>query len=316
MWYKKQAELLREELETLLKLLVDTAGLYELTRKALTGAGRGIFADKPDSLPWPLLPLMVCETVSGRFEPALPAAASIQLLKTAAEVFDDVEDADSPESLSSRYGPALAVNAATTLLILSEKVLAGLKARGVEDSIIVRIMESISSYYTTACAGQHLDISHTGDLAVTEELYMKIISLKSATTAECACYTGALLGQAGPDSLDKFARFGHNLGMMSQIVNDIQGVTGGKDIIRRKITLPVIYALSQTRGETYRRLERAFSQETETAIQPGQIKDLLFQCGAVHYSVLRMELYKQRAAGILAEMEAGFDTGQLKQFLE
>ena len=101
---------------------------------------------------------MVSDAISGHYEQAVPAAAAIQLLKAAAEVFDDIEDADSSDSLASRYGLAAATNAATTLIILAEKAIARLKGRGVADDSIIRILDAINSYYTTACAGQHLDL--------------------------------------------------------------------------------------------------------------------------------------------------------------
>jgi len=214
--------------------------------------------------------MIVCEALCGDYRHALPVAAALRLLTAAAEVFDDIEDADSSSSLSARYGAPLATNAATTLLILAERAIARLKTRGVEDSIIVRVMDSVNSFYTAACAGQHLDLSLTSEMAVSEESYLRIAGMKSASTAECACYIGALLANANSELVDILGKFGHNLGMASQIANDIQGITVGNDIVKGKTTLPIIYALAQADQETCDQLKIPLSRQSETTPDPTQ----------------------------------------------
>ena len=159
MWQERQAKILRGEIESVLDPLSDVADLYALVREPLAKARRGLVADTTHSPPWPLLPLMVCEAISGHCGHALPAAAALQLLTAAGDVFDDIEDADSAESLSTKYGAAVATNVATTLLILAERAIVRLKERGIEDCITVRVMDAVNSFYTTACTGQHLDLS-------------------------------------------------------------------------------------------------------------------------------------------------------------
>ncbi len=317
MWQERQTELLRDEIEAVLVPLSDTAGLYCLVKEPLTQAGRGLASETAHDRPWPLLPLIVCEAISGYYEQALPVAAALQLLTAAAEVFDDIEDADSSESLSNRYGPAVATNVATALLILAERAITQLKGRGIADCIIVRVMDAVNSFYTTACAGQHLDLSLSSEMAVSEDVYLRVAGMKSASTIECACHIGAMLSTANQELVDTFALFGYNLGMASQIANDIQGITHGSDIVKHKITLPVIYALTQTDGEAHNQLELAFGKLSESVPDPMQIRNLLFGSGAIHYATIKMEFYKQRALDILPEAEkAGASVERLKLFLE
>lgn len=318
MWKERQAEFLRDEIEAVLRPLADMTSFYDLVKEPLTKTGRGSASEGARAYLWPLLPLMVCEAICRRYENALPVAAALQFLMAAAEVFDDIEDADYSKSLSARYGSAVATNAATTLLILAERAIVRLKARGVEDSIIVRVMDSVNSFYTTACAGQHLDLSLTSEMGVSEDLYLRVAGMKSASTAECACYIGALLANANNGLVDVFGRFGHNLGMASQIANDIQGITLGNDIVKGKITLPMIYALAQADQETRNQLKRAFSKQSEATPDPTQkIRELLFRTGAIHYAATKMEFYKQRALDNLSEArKAGVRVKRLKLFLE
>jgi geranylgeranyl diphosphate synthase, type I len=317
MQQERQRELLREELEALLALLPDAVGLYGLVREPLTKARRGLAVGSVHDRPWPLLPLIVCEAISGNYEHALPAAAGLQLFMAAGDVFDDIEDADSCEALSARYGSAVATNVATTLLILAERAIARLKVKGVADCMVVRIIDTVNSYYVTACAGQHLDLSLSSEMAVSEEAYLRVIDMKSASQVECACHVGALLANANEEVVDIFAKFGHNLGMASQITNDIQGVTHGSNVVKRKITLPIIYALTQTDREVHNQLELIFSKQGGPVPDHMPINDLLFRTGAIHYATIKMEFYKQQALDILSEAErAGDNVEWLKLFLE
>jgi geranylgeranyl pyrophosphate synthase len=316
-WQDKQAKKLRGEIEALLVPLSDAGGLCDLIKEALIQGRRGLGTGVAHDKPWPLLPLVVCEAISGHYEYALPAAATLQLLMAAGDVFDDIEDADSSKSLSARYGSAVATNVATALLILAEKAITRLKESSIEDHSIVRVMDAINSFYTIACIGQHLDLSLTSKMDVSEDIYVRVTGMKSASQVECACHIGALLAKANQELIGTFALFGHNLGMAAQITNDIQGITNGSDILKHKITLPVIYALTQAEGETRNKLESTFGQQSAIVPDPTQIKDLLFSSGAIHYATIKMEFYKQLALENLSEVERyGARVERLKSFLE
>jgi geranylgeranyl pyrophosphate synthase len=303
MWQDRQAELLRRETEVLLKPLSDTAGLHSLINELLNESRQRLVSESDYSHPWPLLPLIVCESISGHYERALPAAVALRLFVIAGDIFDDIEDADSSESLSARCGSAIATNIATTFLILAEKAITRLKSRDVKDYVIVRVMDVINSSFTTTCAGQHLDLCFNLEVNASEDTYLKIADMKTASTIQCACHVGALLATSNQELINTFAMFGRNLGMASQIANDIQGITRGNDILKRKITLPVIYALSQLDIESRHQLELMFNKQSESALNPELVRDLLFRSGAIQYAAIKMELYKQRARDILLQTE-------------
>ena len=177
-------------------------------------------------------------------------------------------------------------------------------------------MDTVNSFYTTACEGQHLDLSLTPTTAISEDIYLRISDMKSASTIECACYVGALLATSNQEMIDIFASFGHNLGMASQIANDILGITHGSDILKPKMTLPVIYALLHTDEEVRNHLENVFYKQSQCVCNHQKIRDLLFESGAIHYATVKMEFYKQRALDSLIEAEhAGASVERMKLFL-
>jgi geranylgeranyl pyrophosphate synthase len=315
-WQKESARLLKDEIEDVLSALSGTGELRDLVREPLTKTRRGLALDIEHDRPWSLLPLIVSEAICSEYERALPAAAAFQFLLAAGDVFDDIEDADSSDSIYAKYGLAVAISVASTLLILGECSLTRLKSRGIDADIIVRTIEAVNSFYTTACAGQHLDLTVETRLSESEDTYLKIIGMKSAAQLECTCHVGALLAGASQKLINAFALFGRNLGMASQIGNDIQGIISGHDIIKQKITLPVIFALNLPDNEIRDKLIPVFQKQSSPVQDSEPVRKLLFYTGAIHYATVKMDLYKQKATDILSNIqETGANVEKLKLFL-
>jgi geranylgeranyl diphosphate synthase type I len=314
MWQYQQRYPLKEEIEEIVSSLPED--LCALVKEPLTVSRRGLAVASEQEAPWVLLPLMVCESIRGSYEKALPFCASMQFFMAAGDVFDDIEDRDSPLSLCSKYGTAITNNIATTLLVLGEKAIAKLKDRDIEEETIVRILETINSYYLTACTGQHLDLLYERKLNISEDEYLNVLSLKSASQIECSCYTAALLATDDEKLHDIFKNFGYNLGMIAQITNDISGIITGKDIFKRKITLPVIFALSQTKGEKHTQIEDYYIKKRKLNHSTEQISQLLSNTGAIHYTAIKLESFRMDTSAALNKAEqAGANIERLREFL-
>jgi geranylgeranyl diphosphate synthase, type I len=315
MYYLERMRLLAEEVELLFASLPEEVRL--LLKEPLSVKRRALAIPSENDSPWVILPLIVCEAICGNFEKALPLGASIQFFMAAGDVFDDIEDNDSPDSLCARYGIAIANNVATTLLVLGEKAIAHLKDKNVNETTIVRILDVFNAYYLNACAGQHLDLSVNKEENISEDAYLKILELKSASQVECACYTGALLATDNDQLTNVLKDFGFNLGMMAQITNDISGITNGKDLLKRKISLPVIFALSQTEGENCNLLKDYYFNKSESCPNTQQILCLISDIGALHYAAVKLESYRIYAADALNRAEqAGIKIDRMRVFLK
>jgi octaprenyl-diphosphate synthase len=181
----------------------------------------------------------------------------------------------------------------------------------------LNLIEVINGYYIDACMGQHMDLTGFEKEIPSEEDYIEVAGKKSATTAQCACHAGVLLGDAQSKLVEVLTSFGYNLGIGFQIADDLEGIVHGSDIMTRKITLPVIYALTVAEGDDKNILKQVYITHEERPVTTSQIKDLLFRIGAVQYTIVRMESYRQRAIDILRNAEQeGFNSQRLKPFLE
>jgi geranylgeranyl pyrophosphate synthase len=312
----EKSESLKKEIDNTISGLSETAGWMKLVKESLTQFETETAAGSTQRYRWALLPLIVCEAISQQYERALPAAAALQLLRSAADIFDDIEDSDSQVSICAKYGNAISINLATGLVILAEKTLTGLTRKGVESNLAVNVIETVNDYYSRACAGQHLDLFLSPAEFSSEDVYLKVAYLKSASSIECACRTGTLLATSNPELVDKFTAFGQNLGMAAQIANDIQGTLIKNDIHKHKITLPVVFALDHSSEETHQILDTYFVKQREISQTVEQIRELITSSGAINYATFKMELYRQMAIEVLQGIEkTGIRTEELKVFL-
>jgi len=316
MWQERQIELIKSELDAILAPLSSTEGLLEIIKEPLVAARQGLSIESIHEKPWLLLPLVVCEAISSDYKPAVPVTIALHLIMAAGDVLDDIEDNDSSISLSSKYGFSIANNAATTLLVLAEKSISRLRVRGIADYLVAHIMDVFNTYNIYMCRGQHLDLSLSLESNISEESYLEIISMKSASQIECACHLGALLATENQELIDIFTNFGHNLGMAAQITNDINDVIHGSDIEKKKLTLPLVYTSNLKNMENAHKINKTRVSLYESVSDPEQIKELLFRNGAIHYSMIKMQFYKQLALDCLSEARnKGINTEDFKPLI-
>ncbi len=106
--------------------------------------------------------------------------------------------------------------------------------------------------------GQILELTNTRNLALGSEDYFKIITCKTAELISAACGSPALLVDADSDTVRALAAFGTNMGIAFQLIDDLLDYTSservfgkpvGKDLREGKVTLPLIYALGESKGD-------------------------------------------------------------------
>jgi len=221
----------------------------------------------------PLLCLLSCQAVGGAWQRAVSLAAGIELVHNFSLIHDDVED-NSPTrrhrpTVWALWGVPQAVNAGDAIFTLARQAVLGLRAHSVPPDVILAVLERTEQACLSLCQGQYLDIAFEEQSEVTLALYEQMIEGKTAALLACATETGALIGSGLAGPYAAFKRFGHELGLAFQIVDDILGIWGdpsttGKpaadDIRSRKKTLPVLLALETLARRGDRRLAMLLQQ--------------------------------------------------------
>jgi geranylgeranyl pyrophosphate synthase len=252
-----------------------------------------------------LLPTWVCEAAGGDPRQATPLAVSWCLLYTAASLLDDVEDNDLGNELGPAMSPAQATNVATALVFLSQLVLGHLDRSGIEAELALAIQRTFNHASLHVCAGQHIDLATD---ALTLEQYWQVAAAKAGHPFAVACRTGAMVGTRDPRLVDRYAAFGHNLGVLVQISDDFNGVWRSlerNDLIIGSKTLPLVYATSVASRADRKRLHELLGRIPAERSALEEAQRMIADSGALQYSIVQAEIYRDRAKTALPASGGG-----------
>lgn len=198
----------------------------------------------------PLLLLLSADLVGYRGERDVLFASVFEFIHTATLVHDDVIDGASirrgRSSLNAAWGNSLTVLLGDYLYIKSMSM-----ALTADDLRIIKILADIT---LRMIEGELIQQRRVGDISVTAEEQLEIVRRKTAFLFAGCSQVGGVLGRVSSEREAALTRFGLNLGMSFQIVDDLLDFTAdektlGKpvasDLREGKITLPLIYLLER-----------------------------------------------------------------------
>jgi octaprenyl-diphosphate synthase len=233
------------------------------------------------------------------------AASLVELLHTATLVHDDVVD-DANERRGFFSVNALWKNKIAVLVgdfMLSKVLLLSIEKNN------VHLLEIVARAVREMSEGELLQIEKARRLDITEDVYFEVIRKKTASLIATCCEGGAI-SVGRNDLAAQMRQFGELVGLAFQIKDDIFdygsateiGKPTGNDIRERKITLPLIYVLTNSSKEIKRELIDIVKNKNE---EPKSIKraiELVVASGGIQYAQQKMEEIKNQALDILAEI--------------
>jgi geranylgeranyl diphosphate synthase type I len=263
----------------------------------------------------PVLCLLTCEGVCGSPDPALSAAAAIEILHNFSLVHDDIQDGDRTRrgrpTAWTVWGIPQAINAGDGLWAISTRtLLRSGRERQVSAATVLHAMQMLNDASLTMIEGQAIDIAFESRDSVTEPEYLDMIARKTGALIARAISIGALFGGVSTDLLPAFERYGNLIGRIFQVRDDVLGIWGeeavtGKsttsDIRRKKQTLPVVYALNQGSAAA-RDLASLYSKPDLTDDDVSRAVALLEETGARDHATRLADETFAAAAGALAAL--------------
>jgi len=204
----------------------------------------------------PLLCVLACAAAGGDPTRALPAAAGLELLHNFSLIHDDIEDDSATRrhrpTLWSLFGMPQACNTGDAMFSLAHLAFQRLVEHEVPVPVVLHCLRVFDEMCVALTQGQYLDMSFEARSDVSVEDYLAMIRGKTGALLATAPHIGALIAEATPADADAYRAFGAALGKAFQLQDDILGIWGdpavtGKsaasDILSKKKTLPVAYAL-------------------------------------------------------------------------
>ena len=236
----------------------------------------------------PILILLIAKNYGKISYVTQHSAVGLELLHTASLVHDDVVDESAErrgqKSVNAQYNNKVAVLVGDYLLST-----ALLNVSLTHNDLIV---QNLAELGRTLAKGEILQLTNIDNRDLSEDVYYQVIEQKTAALFESCCAIGALSANASPEQIELAKKFGHNLGIIFQIKDDIFdyydsdeiGKPTGNDIAEGKLTLPAIYALNSTANETMLNIARKVKDGNVSQDEIKQLVDFTKEYGGIDYA--------------------------------
>ena len=230
------------------------------------------------------------------------AALLVELLHTATLVHDDIVDEAKTRrglfTINKIWKNKVAVLVGDFLL--SKGMLVALKNKDYD------LLHIVSQAVEQMSEGELLQYQKTRKLNMNYEEYFQIIEKKTASLLAVCCQVGAASSSDTEEEAALLKRIGLKLGLCFQIRDDLfdyethawSGKTFGLDFQNKKITLPLIYALSKSPSKTRREILRTL-KERKKSLHSSKIIDFTHTFGGVEFARRTMQTYAQEAQQLL-----------------
>jgi geranylgeranyl diphosphate synthase type II len=235
-------ELVDGELERL-PLAEELGDLESALRYSLLGGGKRIR---------PVLCLATGEALGRNPAEVLPAACALELVHTFSLVHDDLPALDDDDlrrgqpSSHVRFGEGVAILAGDALLTEAFRLVLGYASPEPARELAAATLGMIG--------GQYVDVTTNGDLDA--DGLVRLHELKTGRLLRASVTCAVAVAGLPADERAPWARFGEELGLLFQIVDDILDATGtaaelgktpGKDEAAGKVTYVSLHGLERAR---------------------------------------------------------------------
>lgn len=236
----------------------------------------------------PILCLFACEAVGAPAERAIPAAVALECIHNFSLIHDDIQDGDRERrhrpTVWAIWGVSKALTAGNALRVLADLALLRLHWNTVSPQVALEACQVLTRGYLEMIEGQVLDLSYEKHLDIATQDYLHMVSKKTAALIGASLHLGALVGGASPKTVEALHQAGRLLGMAFQVQDDVLGIWGnsavtgkavGADILRRKKSFPIVYALEHAPAHLGARLRACYQQERMGPAEVMQVLEVL-----------------------------------------
>lgn len=234
-------------------------------------------------------------------------AAAVEMLHTATLIHDDLIDGSilrrGMETLNVRWTPAATVLAGDFAFTRAAEL-----AAATDSTAVMRLFAESMSVMVD---GELSQLLSKRSISSRDEYY-RWISAKTASLFELATGAAALLGRVDMESVAAVRRFGHEIGMAFQIVDDVLDFIGspavlgkpiGNDLRQGVVTLPALCYLESHPQDPALRNLIAHKRSDEHSIS--QLLEAIRQNGAIQSALAEARAFVGRGLEALASLPAG-----------
>jgi octaprenyl-diphosphate synthase len=239
-------------------------------------------------------------------------AAAVEFIHTATLLHDDVVD---DSELRRGRDTANAVWGNKPPILVGDFLFSRSFELMVADGSL-RILEILSRASSIIAEGEVLQLMTQNNLQTTEASYLEVIQAKTAELFAAASRIGAVLTERPPEEEAALDRFGRNLGIAFQLIDDMLdfsaqqaelGKSVGDDFRDGKVTLPILIAFSRANQEERAFWHRALEDMDQRSGDLERAIALVERRGAIAETLSRARAYATAAIDSLSMFRNGIE---------
>src|SRR5436305_5507820 len=263
----------------------------------------------------PALLLLSAKLFDYQGRSAVRLGAVVEIIHTATLVHDDIiDEADTRRgrpAANTQWGNSKCVLAGDWLYMQAFKV--AVQERN------FRILDSLIDLTQQMVEGELLQMEKLGKLITLDE-HFDLIFRKTACLFSVCMRMGAILGSATADQEEQVGRYGRDLGMAFQIVDDVLDLTASEKVLGKpvasdlregKVTMAVIHALERCTPAERKKIETVLQERAFHSVKHEQVLEMLERYGSIQYAYSKAEQHAEIACRALCS----FPDSEIKRAL-
>jgi octaprenyl-diphosphate synthase len=247
----------------------------------------------------PALLLLSAKLMNYKGGGAVRLGAVVEIIHTATLVHDDIiDDAKTRRgrpAANTQWGNSKCVLAGDWLYMQAFKI--AVQERN------FRILDTLIELTQQMVEGELLQIEKLGKFITLDE-HFDLIFRKTACLFSVCMRLGGILGGATREQEESLGKFGHDLGMAFQIVDDVLDLTASEEILGKpvasdlregKMTMAVIHAVERCTPDERSKVETILRQGAFNGVTHADILEILQRYGSLDAATNRAVQYAESA---------------------
>ena len=308
---KEFFELLREDLAAIERefgrdTVSDVEAITEIGEYLRNGGGKRIR---------PALLLLSAKLFDYEGRGAVRLGAVVEIIHTATLVHDDIID----EAQTRRGRPAANTQWGNSKCVLAGDWLYMQAFKVAVQERNFRILDTLIELTQQMVEGELLQMEKLGRLISLDE-HFDLIYRKTACLFSVCMRLGAIIGGATAEQEDSLGRYGRNLGMAFQIVDDVLDLTASESVLGKpvasdlregKVTMAVIHALERCTLPERKLIETILEERAFEQVTHAQILEILARYGSLEAANAKAAQYAELARNAICN----FPDSEIKRAL-
>jgi len=247
----------------------------------------------------PALLLLSAKLLNYQGRGTVRLGAVVEIIHTATLVHDDIID----EAMTRRGRPAANTQWGNSKCVLAGDWLYMQAFKIALQERNFRILDTLIELTQQMVEGELLQMEKLGKLITLDE-HFDLIFRKTACLFSVCMRLGAILGGATPEQESALGRYGHDLGMAFQIVDDVLDLTASEDVLGKpvasdlregKVTMAVIHTLERCTAAERCKVEKILKDRAFNGVTHADILEILQRYGSLEAATSRAAQYAESA---------------------